>query len=268
MPEPITTVGIGAIAAYLGKDGLQKLLGPTAEYLGDGLRDFTQRRAETIGKIFRKAADKLGDEATPEEAVPPKVLKQIIDEGSFATEELEIDYLSGVLASSKSSNTRDNRGASIASTLSSLSNYELRCHYIIYSAIRNTFLGTSIFPDLAGRPQLATFLPTGTLAHALDLTEQEKRRFMNLLSHMTFGLHRRGLIENFSFGSADHLRAQYPGANGEGAVFQPSVAGIELFLWAFGAPDQDLSYIFSPQFSPQVDDLKLSAVRGLPALGK
>jgi len=48
MPEPLTTVGLG-IAAYLGKDGIQKLLGPTADYLGQGLRDFTQKRAHTIG---------------------------------------------------------------------------------------------------------------------------------------------------------------------------------------------------------------------------
>lgn len=38
MSEPITTVGLGAIAAYLGKDGLAKLLGPTAEYLGGELQ--------------------------------------------------------------------------------------------------------------------------------------------------------------------------------------------------------------------------------------
>lgn len=60
MPEPVTTVGLGAIAAYLGKDGLQKLLGPTADYLGQGLKEFTQKRAQTVGRIFENAASKLG----------------------------------------------------------------------------------------------------------------------------------------------------------------------------------------------------------------
>lgn len=59
VPEPITTIGIGAIAAYLGKDGLQKLLGPTADYLGTGLRDFTQKRAENVGRIFQAAEKNL-----------------------------------------------------------------------------------------------------------------------------------------------------------------------------------------------------------------
>ena len=53
MPE-IITVGIGAIAAYLGKDGLQKILGPTADYLGGELKAFTQRRINNVGKIFSK----------------------------------------------------------------------------------------------------------------------------------------------------------------------------------------------------------------------
>ena len=34
--EPITTIGLG-VAAYLAKDGIGKLLGPTADYLGEGL---------------------------------------------------------------------------------------------------------------------------------------------------------------------------------------------------------------------------------------
>ncbi len=55
MPEPITTVGLGAIAAYLGKDGLEKLLGPTADYLGGGLKDFTEKRMHNIGQNLQKS---------------------------------------------------------------------------------------------------------------------------------------------------------------------------------------------------------------------
>ena len=44
MPEPITTVGLGAIAAYLGKDGISKILGPTAEYVGGELQAFTKKK--------------------------------------------------------------------------------------------------------------------------------------------------------------------------------------------------------------------------------
>jgi hypothetical protein len=34
MPEPITTIGLGVAAAYVSKDIVLRLLGPTADYWG------------------------------------------------------------------------------------------------------------------------------------------------------------------------------------------------------------------------------------------
>src|SRR5664279_502578 len=98
MTDPVTTIGLGAVAAYLGKDGVAKLLGPTADYLGTGLRDFTQRRAEAIGKIFGSAYKKLGPKAEQPGEVPPKVLKSVLNEGSYASDPLAIEYFGGILA--------------------------------------------------------------------------------------------------------------------------------------------------------------------------
>lgn len=53
MVEPVTTVGMGAIAAYLGKDGLQKLLGPTADYLGHPCRSLNQEGRNRKGRQRR-----------------------------------------------------------------------------------------------------------------------------------------------------------------------------------------------------------------------
>ena len=81
MTEPLTTVGLGAVAAYLSRDGIQRLLGPTADYLGQGLRDFTQKRVQTIGEIFQKAESKLGAKLDTPGEVSPKVLKAVLDDG-------------------------------------------------------------------------------------------------------------------------------------------------------------------------------------------
>ena len=99
MPEPITTVGIGAIAAYIGKDGIQKLLGPTADYLGGGLKDFTQKRFDNIGKIFKKADEKLGSDREKSGSVPPKVLKTIINDGSYNDNDVAVEYFGGIMGS-------------------------------------------------------------------------------------------------------------------------------------------------------------------------
>ena len=50
--EPVTTIGIGAITAYLGKDGLTKILGPTADYLGGELKVFTQKRVDILVRFL------------------------------------------------------------------------------------------------------------------------------------------------------------------------------------------------------------------------
>ena len=39
MVDPATGVGIAAITAYLAKDGVQKLLGPSTEFLGNELKN-------------------------------------------------------------------------------------------------------------------------------------------------------------------------------------------------------------------------------------
>jgi len=131
MVDPISTIGLGAVSAYLAKDALQKLLGPTAEYLGDGLRYLTRRRIENIGRIFQKAGAKLGDRIEAPGEVPPRVLKTVLNEGSYCDDELAAEYFGGVLASSRTDTGRDDRGARIGKLLDGLSTYQIRAHYLI-----------------------------------------------------------------------------------------------------------------------------------------
>jgi hypothetical protein len=154
MVEPITTVGLGAVAAYLTKDGIAKLLGPTAEYLGDGLRDFTKRRAENISRIFQKASEKLGNRIETPGEVPPRVLKAVLNEGSFCDDELAAEYFGGVLASSRTEQGRDDRGARIAKILDGLSTYQIRAHYLIYATIKQTFAAANLPFNMEGRPKM------------------------------------------------------------------------------------------------------------------
>lgn len=251
MPEPITTVGLGAIAAYLGKDGLEKLLGPTAEYLGAGLRDLTQRRIENIGRIFRNAQEKLGSKADKPGEVPPRVLKAVLDEGSFCNDELAAEYLGGVLASSRTEKGRDDRGAHIAKILSGLSTYQIRSHYLIYSTIKTLFAKSGYMMNMNDRAKMQIYMPLGAYADAMDLSEEEGRQFEPILSHTFFGLHAEDLIEgHWQYGSKEHLVKMYAKAEDGGIVCQPSAMGGELFLWAFGHADKPLSYIFDSSFFP------------------
>jgi hypothetical protein len=92
---------------------VEKNLGPTAEYLGGGLRAWTEKRVQNVATIFNKAQEKLGPEIEKAGSVPPRVLKEVLDEGSFCDDELTAEYFGGILASSRTPSGRDDRGRHI-----------------------------------------------------------------------------------------------------------------------------------------------------------
>jgi hypothetical protein len=213
---------------------IEKILGPTAEYLGGGLRDWTERSLKNVRRIFERAAERLGNGVDAPGAVPPKVLKGILEEGPFCDDDLAAEYYGGVLASSRSEVGRDDRGAALISLLGRLTNYEIRSHFYFYKAMRLLFEGLDVNIGVTeGRVQLRMFVPMDEYVAALEFSDQED--LAPILSHVMFGLSREALIEEgFYYGDADSLRGRYPQADRPGILVGPSALGVELFLWAHG----------------------------------
>ena len=226
MPEPITTVGIGVIAAYVGKDAVVRILGPTADYLGGELKEFTIRRVENLGRIFANAERKLGVKLNYPGQVSPKVLKTIINEGSYSGDEIAVEYFGGVLASSRTESSRDDRGARIAKTIDSMSAYQLRTHYLIYSTTSELFSdGANSFYIAKDRAKMQLFLPLQGYAEAMDFTRLERDN-PQILHHILDGLSADGLIQDgWGFGSLEELRTLCDNVPGDGIVSAPSSAG-------------------------------------------
>lgn len=266
MAEPIITIGLGAIGAYLGKDGIEKILGPTAEYLGNGLRDLAQKRIENVGRIFQKAERKLGDKIDSPGEVPPRVLKTILDEGSFCDDELASEYFGGILASSRTESGRDDRGARISKILDGLSSYQIRAHYLIYSSISNVFLKSGIPFNMEGRPKMQIFIPFSGFFHAMDFNQEESNQLSQLLTHIFFGLASEDLIErtDWQYGTKEHIKKIFPGATESGILCQPSALGAELFLWAFGLADKSLEYILKGECQFEVNGVSAGIPGVLP----
>ena len=258
MPEPITTVGLGAIAAYLGKDGLEKLLGPTAAYLGNGLRDLAQKRIENVGRIFKNAQDKLGSKVDQPGEVPPRVLKAVLDEGSFCDDALTAEYFGGVLASSRTEHGRDDRGARVAKILDALSTYQIRTHYLVYSTVKKLFAAAGLSMNMEDRSKMQIYMPASDYFNAMEFSASEAAQFEQITTHVFFGLHADDLIEGtWQMGNAESIKKLFPKAEQDGIICQPSAIGTELFLWAFGQADRPLNYIFSEDFKPAVDGIPL-----------
>ena len=271
-------LGTGIMAGLASAKVLEKILGPTAEYIGEGAKNFTEKRVENLNNVFRAAAKRLGSRVETTGAVPPKVLKGILDDGSFCDDPLSVDYFGGVLASSRTGIPRDDRGASIIGLLGRLSTYQIRSHYIFYHIIKLLFNGRQIAPiDSRSRDFMRVYVPTGVFIEAMDFTDDEE--LGNLTQHIMHGLEKEGLIDHyFRFGDTESIKMEFEysvmgfqkktksldAPTEGGIIIQPTVRGVELFLWAYGKGDLPI-----PSFLSEENDFPLeSGVKILPGSRK
>src|SRR5438552_3499010 len=236
--------GLAILGTAIGSAKLiEKVLGPTAEYLGTGLRDFAQHRVDNVKRIFQKASAFLGDKPPDGQAVPPRVLRDVLNDGSYRDDELTASYYGGILASSRSGIPRDDRGAAFTALVGRLTTYQLRAHYILYRTINHLYFNTRRnLQDSGPRAECRTFIPMQEYITAMD--PQPGERIEAFAAHVFFGLDRESLVDsNFTFGPLEHIKKQFAGAETQGLIFQPSALGIELFLWATGNSAFDLNAI-------------------------
>jgi hypothetical protein len=239
---------------------LEKLLGPTAEYLGAGVLDWTKHRIDNVTQIFQEATTKLGDRIEVPGTIPPRVLKSVLNEGSFCEDKVATEYFGGVLASSRGDG-RDDRGTALMSLLGRLSTYQIRSHFLFYSIIRVLYSGMKEnLLRSEGRERLQTFVPTTAYAVGMNFGECDTDRVNSVFTHVMFGLSRETLIEpSFRFSSPEVLRDYFRGADSHGILFSPSVLGVELFLWAHGHGDREINEILNPA-------LQLTSTNSVPAV--
>jgi hypothetical protein len=255
--------GLAILGSAIGsKDLVQKILGPTADYLGKGLAGLAERSVENTGRVFLKAKNRLRERIDQPGAVPPKVLKGILENAPFCEDELGAEYFGGVLASSRTEVGRDDRGAAFIALIGRLSTYEIRAHFIFYSAVHSLYHGfvTNIAAP-EGRGQLETFIPLKDFGSLMELGTNEN--VQNVLAHVMFGLAREALIDNdFVYGTLAEMKQHYQRATTEGIAFAPSPLGTDLFLWAHGRGDLNINSLLDKHVT-LTSDVKLHLTPGI-----
>lgn len=232
MVDPATLALLGP--AYL----IGKILGPTAEYLGEGVREWTERRTENVKRVFARAGEKLGDELETPGTVAPRVLRAVLEEAQFAEDEMLTEYLAGVLASARTTDARDDRGVALASLIGRLSSYQIRGHYLLYRGTHEWFSGAHV--DLASFSlESSLFVPLDEWVSAMDLSEEEREGASAFAMHVLYGLERESLVASAAAGLPELLRLRVGRAytifpTQGGMVFKATPLGIELFTWAHG----------------------------------
>jgi hypothetical protein len=230
-----------AIELVIGATGV-KVLGPTASYVGEGIKEWTERRVANVQRVFKSAEDKLGAELDRPGAVPPRVLKAVLDQAQFAEDELVAEYLGGVLASSRSEVGRDDRAAATAALIGRLSSYALRTHYVLYAAARPAFVGAGVDFHTGYEGDLL-FISESGYDLAMEFSEAEDAMADTIIPDVMFELSHEELIQPYWVcGKAEQLRGR---ANADapdaGYLFKPSQRGVILYCVALGVHRDPLS---------------------------
>jgi hypothetical protein len=238
-------VDVGTGIAILGPSAITlKLLGPTADYVGEGVKSWAQHRVENVQRIFNAAEYKLDQDVLSEPgAVSPRVLTGILDEGSFREDEVGVEYFAGVLATSRSRGGYDDRGATAIAVLDGMSTFQLRAHYVLYRAAqvvaaRHPEVNWYSWSTRGRVTQLA--VPTETFLRTLFVREQSKPSRKAAFVHALNGLERLGLIDaDWSVGTPDELRREMREMRAvdwptKCVAFGTSDFGVELFCAAHG----------------------------------
>lgn len=262
---------IAGTSILCSREILMKVFGPTADLIGDSLKNYSKRALGNLGNIIRIAITKMKNRADVSGEIPPKVIKSFLLEGPFVEDEIAAEYFGGVLASSKSNNSRDDRGAVCINLLSSLSSYQIRTHYILYFLLRKTFLNyNNVISPGTNRDLMYIYIPTESYYESMDLGFEfpDEERRLSILAHSMNGMKRLNLVEVFKYGKkaifdqqdTKYKFPQFPidekQLSSHGITSEPSPFGMELFLWAHG-----LGHVPHQQFLS--NDFVISPLEGI-----
>ena len=240
--DAITTAAV----AYVTKDGIEKLLGPTFEYYGIGLKNtidnFNKKAKENLNKIFQKSIIKRGERLKEKGVINPRILKEVVLDGSFCDTEIVQEYYSGILSSSRTESGNDD-GIYYINIIKGLSSRQLKLHYAIYSKFitENKNIDCNLHQSNELQKMKVNF-------STLELVEILKLKNANEINNFTSNdlpaLYNAGLIRAYSFNTTKkEVNKQFE--------FCIELLGVSLFLQAIG-----YSEIFSPKCltDPKIND--------------
>jgi hypothetical protein len=208
--------------------------------------------------------------------VAVRVMKGLMDDGSYIEDEVGGEYFAGVVAASRSANGSDDAGVTLIEIMNGLSSVQLRAHYALYSAAQRAVAsrrGVDLHSTKNRDNWSRLAVPSVQFLHAVAGPDQANWAG-DVVGPIMRGLKRMDLIDanaGWVMGRPEVLRAierdaQWPCP---AVVFTVTNFGIELFcaahgfrtLKAFKRPYDD----FVARFKAQVPSCEPFVVADLPS---
>jgi hypothetical protein len=243
----LTTPLTAGLIAYASKDMLAKLLGPTFDYLGEGLKFFVEKRCNNVMSIFEKASKKLDDKINEDGIVSPRVLKHILGEGSFCEDNLTQEYFAGLLASSRTATDEnihgDDKSLPYLSLVEQMSAQNILFHYAIYYSFVTKIFRENNINFFSGN-DVSKHIVCFQYATVVQMFGDSD--FPVLMSDVCSHAYKEDIIQKYSFGNFDDskiiprndLNKDIITPELESSVLRvcPTLFGLMLFLKANAAP--------------------------------
>jgi hypothetical protein len=182
------------------------------------------------------------------------------------------EYFGDILASSRSDDASDDRGASWAALVSRLPTRQVHLHYLAYASLRSCLVGsTHLRLGLdSDQQQAQIYLPASALLAAMNL-EISSDNFDKHVAQSMIALRSEDLFSPvYAMGARQHIETQIGIAvPDDGLVFTPSASGLHLFYWAHGMGnasivdilDPEKSFTMEPEIQPVEGATSVAALR-------
>lgn len=245
MVDPVVGLAAKAVSTEIAKAApglVGRVLGPAADEVGAALGRYTNRQLANVGRV----ADAAGRKGPKDRSgfVGPRAAAKIIEDSAYADNEIVAEYLSGVLASSRSEDGSDDRAVAWSALVGRLSSPALRLHFILYSTTRAALLGKKI--TIRELCEKRLFLPFSAFIGVEGGLSFEQ------FVEGVYELDREQLVTGWAFGDPKSLiemtglEKNFPD---EGVAFSVSRAGLGLWLWGLGFG----GYVLVSVVDPEVD---------------
>lgn len=236
MVDPIIAPGLMAAVVKSGASQtggiLKRALGPSADVIGAHWAAQLEDRLSNVSRVAALASRR----AVGDGGVPARVADSVMQSAQFADSDFVVEYLSGVLASSRTPGSIDDRGIAWTSLIAQLSTDQIRLHYGLYTAARRALIDHTARPTDSAMCKVNVFLSFSEIWQFMDWDQPTTDRLR--FREAAYGLQRQQLLGTVSHGTGDFLRARWadrPIPEAGGLVYRPRVHGFGLYLWGLGA---------------------------------
>jgi hypothetical protein len=194
-----------------------KLLGKTAEAIAEDLKNLYSKGRDKIIEVALRKTPNINDGGQSN----LRVARDVFFNGSFTDEAICAEYFGGILASSRSSDGKDDRGVYYTDIIKSLSSKQLLSHYIIYRTLNKLW---AEMPSKSKRPNVG--IADELQNYSIWFATMELERMGLIIDKDFIALNNKGLI-------SDRFEAQQHKLSEEKMLpytkVEPSMSGIQLY---------------------------------------